>query len=69
VSDWRAKEARWRERAEECRKLARAAGSEQVRAHYRQLASTYLKMARAEFKAGSGRPAKAPKNHVPKQPR
>jgi hypothetical protein len=62
VSDPRVKAARWRERAEECRKLARTANSEKVRAHYRQLAGMYLKMARAELKAGpSAKPSRGPK--------
>jgi hypothetical protein len=65
VSDPRAKAARWRERAEECRKLARTANSEKVRAHYRQLAGTYLKMARTELRAGpSAKPSRDPKEEA-----
>jgi hypothetical protein len=41
--------ARYRERADECAKLAELATSDQVRGHYSQMAQNYLNLTRSEL--------------------
>jgi hypothetical protein len=49
MSDSLSKAKRFRDRAEECTKLAELAASEKMRRHYKKIAESYLAMARAEL--------------------
>jgi hypothetical protein len=49
MSDSLSKTKRFRERAEECTKLAELATRAKMRRHYKKIAESYLAMARAEL--------------------
>jgi hypothetical protein len=49
MSDSLSKAKRFRERADECTRMAELATSDRVRDHYKKLAATYLAMVRAEL--------------------
>jgi hypothetical protein len=49
MSDSLSKAKRFRQRAEECAKLAEFTTSDKMRRHYKRIAENYLAMARAEL--------------------